>query len=71
MPATGVSVSFEEIDGNDVCRVDVSESSGPVFARTPKSPKTADFFVRMGNSTRQLMTDEVLRYEKEHWGLAD
>ncbi len=69
--ATGVSVTFEEVGGKDVCRVEVGDAAGPVFVRTAKAPKTADFFVRMGNSTRQLMTDEVLRYEKEHWGFVD
>jgi hypothetical protein len=67
----GVSVSFAEVDGKDVCRVDVRASTAPVFVRAPKAPKTADFFVRTGNSTRQLMTDDVLRYEKERWGVAD
>ncbi|MCB9619808.1 MAG: DUF262 domain-containing protein [Sandaracinus sp.] len=62
-----LSVTFEAVDSHDVCRVDVRPSIRPVFVKPPKGPKTADFYVRFGNSTRQLHADEVLDYEKEHW----
>jgi hypothetical protein len=34
----------------------------------PKSDKVSEFYVRMGNATRRLATDEVLQYEKSRWG---
>lgn len=67
---TGLAVAFERIDEKDVCRVDVSASPKPVFVRskTGKGQPTADFFVRMGNSTRPYNTAEVLEYVKDWWG---
>ncbi len=64
---TGLTTSFAEISGQDVCRVDVSPSPRPIFVRSPKGPKSADFYLRIGNSTRQLSTDDVLEYEKDRW----
>ncbi len=65
--ATRVTVVFEPIDGIDICRVEVETSDRPVFVDTPKGPRTADFYVRIGNSTRRLLADELLRYRETHW----
>ncbi|MFV9672626.1 MAG: RNA-binding domain-containing protein [Acidimicrobiia bacterium] len=65
--ATHVTVAFEPINGIDVCRVEVEASNRPVFVDTPKGPRTADFYVRIGNSTRRLLADELLRYRETHW----
>jgi uncharacterized membrane protein YeaQ/YmgE (transglycosylase-associated protein family) len=66
--ATRLSVEFEPIQGVDVCRVDVDASDRPVFLDEPGGPRTADFYVRIGNSTRKLLPDEMLRYREDHWG---
>ena len=65
---TLVTISFEPIMGVEVCRVDVRPSDRPVFLDEPKGPRTADFYVRIGNSTRRLLADELLRYQASHWG---
>jgi hypothetical protein len=65
-----ISIRFEETETGDVCRIDVRPSPRPVFLNPPKSDKVAEFYVRMGNATRRLTTDEVLEYEKTRWGLA-
>lgn len=65
---TLVSIRFEPITAVDVCRVDVKASGRPVFLDEPKGPRTADFYVRIGNSTRLLLPDELLRYQESHWG---
>lgn len=66
---THVKVSFELLaEERTVCRLDVDAADQPVFLDTPRSPRTADFYVRIGNSTRKLATDEVLQYEKQRWG---
>lgn len=65
--ATRITVVFEPINGIDVCRVDIEPSGRPVFLDQPKGPRTADFYVRIGNSTRRLLADEVLRYRETHW----
>ncbi len=65
---TLVSVEFEPVATVDVCRVSVAPSDRPVFLDEPKGPRTADFYVRIGNSTRRLLPDELLRYQESHWG---
>jgi len=65
--ATHVTVTFEPINGIDVCRIEIEASNRPVFVDTPKGPRTADFYVRIGNSTRRLLADELLRYRETHW----
>jgi hypothetical protein len=67
-PSTvGVNVSFDDVDGHDVCRVDVVPASAPVFLRPSKGAKQAEFWLRFGNSTRQLETADVLEYQKTRW----
>ena len=63
-PAVGswVDISFEEIEGHDVCRVDVSMSNQPVYLG-----EEADFYVRMGNSTRPFNTRDALEYIRQRW----
>jgi len=62
-----ISVTFEPYDGNYVVVVRVLPSDGPVFINVPKSDRTADFYVRMGNSTRKLLTDEFADYARSRW----
>jgi len=38
-----------------------------VFVDEPKGGRTADFYVRMGNSTRRLLTDEFAEYQRSRW----
>jgi uncharacterized membrane protein YeaQ/YmgE (transglycosylase-associated protein family) len=62
-----VSVSFEQVEAVDVCRVDVDPAPGPVFLDEPGGNREADMYVRMGNSTRKLLTDEAVEYVAHHW----
>lgn len=64
----GVAVSFEPVDDQMVCRIDVEPSPEPVFLDEPGGNREADMYVRMGNSTRKLLTDEAFDYSKHHWG---
>jgi hypothetical protein len=64
---TDLAVSFESLDGAEVCRVDVTPADAPVFARPPKGNKAVDFYIRLGNSTRRLGPDELLEYKEQHW----
>ena len=63
-----VAVSFEAVDGLDVCRVDVTAAEKPVFLAEPGGRRTADLYVRMGNSTRRLLTDEAIAYTTRRFG---
>ncbi len=58
-----ISVTFEEVDGHDVCRVDVTPSRKPVYAR---GKQTKDFFVRLNNGTRSLDVEEAFDYISSH-----
>jgi len=51
--------------GHEVCRLDVGESSRPVWARTSKAERV--FFVRMNNSSRALPDPEIDAYVADHW----
>ena len=62
-----VSVRFDPYQGNDVVVVNVLPSDSPVFVNEPKGNRTADFYVRMGNSTRRLLTDEYADYARSRW----
>ncbi|WP_208027648.1 protease Lon-related BREX system protein BrxL [Rhabdothermincola sediminis] len=58
-------VSFTEVDGHDVCRVDVRPAGAPVFMRGQRSD--GDFYVRLNNSTRLLTTADAVEYVRSHW----
>ncbi len=66
--AARVSADFPAVDGKHVCRIRIPKAPEPVFANPPGGEKAAEFFVRIGNSTRKLPTDEVLQYTNERWG---
>lgn len=48
---------FQEIDGRDVCRVLIERSERPVYVQHDTK---SQYFVRTGNSTRELDTKEAL-----------
>jgi hypothetical protein len=65
--AASVHVSFPAVDGHHVCRVDVPPAVSPVFVKPPGSSNGADFYARIGNSTRQFTAKELLDYQKVRW----
>jgi predicted HTH transcriptional regulator len=68
MPAMAfVQVSFEPYRGDYVVVVQVSPSDTPVFLDNPRGERTADFYARMGNSTRKLLTDDFADYARSRW----
>ncbi len=62
-----LSTRFVPVGEEHVVVVDVRPSSQPVFVNEPKGQRTADFYVRMGNSTRKLLTDEFATYRESRW----
>ncbi len=52
-------------DGQEICRLDVANSSRPVWAKTSKAPRA--FYVRMNNSTRELPDTDVPEYAADRW----
>ena len=70
--ATRLSVQFHTIDGADVCRVHVQPSPVPVEATVTVSVKgqffkKSAFYVRSGNSTRELDDAERAKYILGRW----
>ncbi|HEY9294666.1 MAG TPA: DUF262 domain-containing protein [Microlunatus sp.] len=63
-----VNIRFDEEGGHDVCVVSVAASGRPVFARTVAGSNLSDFWVRIGNATKQLHGDEMIEYQELHWG---
>ena len=62
-----VTVSFEQYRSEVVVVVRIDPSDRPVFLNERKGGRTADFYVRMGNSTRKLLTDEFADYQQSRW----
>ena len=67
-PTAGVvSIAFEEFEGREVCVVKVAASGRPVFAKSLGDAIAAEFWVRVGNATKQLHGDDMLAYQAERW----
>lgn len=58
-------VGFRTIEGKTICRVDVERSSRPVYVKDPAGVEK--FYVRTGNSTRELSISEYHAYADEHF----
>lgn len=66
---TTVRIHFEEYAGADVCVVTVAASGKPVFAKpVDGNGPPSEFWVRMGNATKQVHGIDMVEYQKEHWG---
>lgn len=61
-----VKVTFEQADDKELCRIDVERSNVPVFSKSTGSAQD-EFYVRFGNSTRQLTTEEYEVYRRDRW----
>ncbi|MEJ2710530.1 MAG: ATP-binding protein, partial [Anaerolineales bacterium] len=60
-----IKVRFEKLNGEHVCAVDVDTTSEPAFM---DGPRGKEFFVRMGNTTQSLDSEETHRYIQMNWG---
>lgn len=71
--AAAVGVAIEDVEVDDgparpVCRLTCAPSPRPVYLRTGKSA-APEFWVRSGNSTRQLTVDQAADYVMNRWPL--
>jgi hypothetical protein len=68
--ASTLRIHFEQVDGRTVCVVAVAASGKPVFARPAKGSGSdaSEFWVRVGNATKQLHGDDMVHYQADHWG---
>lgn len=70
VPTAGiVHIGFERIGGAETCVVTVASSGKPTFAK-PLEGGTGhvEFWLRVGNATKQLHGDDMLDYKSSHWG---
>lgn len=70
VPTAGkVRVRFEAVEGKDVCLVFVAPAAKQIFSKpVDGGAKATEFWVRVGNQTKQLHGDELVQYSEEHWG---
>jgi hypothetical protein len=67
--AQTVRIRFHDWQGSQLCTVTVAASAKPVFARAGKgSPAGWEFWVRIGNATKQLHGEDMMDYQRQHWG---
>jgi predicted HTH transcriptional regulator len=66
--APTVRIRFPELVGKSICQVSIAPSARPVFARPAKGGEPSEFWVRVGNATKQLHGDDLVKYQEEHWG---
>ncbi len=64
-----VRISFEQVGDADVCVVSVAASGKPVFSKPHEGGQgSTEFWVRIGNATKQLHGDDMIEYQSSHWG---
>jgi hypothetical protein len=63
-----VRIRFESVDGRDACVVSVAASGRPAFAKPIDGGQgPSEFWVRIGNASRQLHGDDMMEYQAQHW----
>ena len=66
--AATVRIHFESHAGSDVCVVTVAVSGKPVFSKAAEGGGSpSEFWVRIGNATKQLHGVDMMEYRADHW----
>ena len=62
-----IKISFPEIEGKMVCRIDVDfRKSGPIYVKN-KTKNIEEFYIRRAASTTALNPSEMINYIDNHW----
>ena len=64
--ANRLTIRIDQIDGHDVCRIDVPASSRPIWVKTKNGPNT--LYQRRNNSTREVPADDADTFITERFG---
>jgi hypothetical protein len=69
IPTAGLlRIRFDTFWSHDICVVSVAASGRPVFARPSEGEHgSSEFWVRIGNASRQLHGDDTVGYQALHW----
>lgn len=66
--ATSAHISIDTVKGLEICVVEVDPSPDPVWLiKAEKSGKRKVFYVRAGNSTRELDGPDLVSYLRKRW----
>ncbi len=67
--ASVVRIRFEDHPSGEVCVVSVAASGKSTFAKPHEGGQgPTEFWVRIGNATKQLHGDDMIDYRDDHWG---
>lgn len=64
MSARRMSPSFPVVGSQEICLIRVAASSTPVYV---KDGEQTQLYVRSGNTTQQLSSQQTVEYVKAHW----
>ena len=64
--ANRLAIRMDQLDGNDICRIDVPASSRPIWVKNPNGDDT--LYQRRNNSTRQVPTEEIEPFLTDRFG---
>jgi hypothetical protein len=66
---TNVQVSFPQVDGNEICQIDITPASSPVVVTVAakNGQPVEKFYVRSGNTSQDLPLSEMNAYVKERF----
>jgi hypothetical protein len=59
-----IKMRFEELDGHQVCVVDVERSSEPAYVSTKTGQ---DFYVRLASTSKKLDAQDAIQYVQANW----
>lgn len=67
--ATKVKLSFPDLDEKEICRVEILPANKPIYIRLADKGGAAQdrFYVRNGNSSREMTGDQSITYIKERF----
>ena len=64
--ANRLTIRIDQVNGHDLCRIDVPASSRPTWVKNKNGPNT--LYQRRNNSTRAVPTNEVETFVAERFG---
>jgi Putative DNA-binding domain len=66
-PATRLfSLTFHEVEGKDICRIESQPSPSPIFV-DEGGGKPSQLYIRTGNASRALDMREVIEFSRHRW----
>jgi hypothetical protein len=68
--ASNIAINIEKVNGHEICKVDISKGSKPVYLETfnKSGQKQEKFYVRSGNSSQELKLSEVSDFISSRFG---